>query len=262
MIRLLLLGLMLGFYPNNVGGSNSAVQETAFSVMIGDEFGALIENVIKDQRHSKAKVCSGLSNFIRRPRGITETKHCSGRALWSHCWVSGRVYLHWLTCACAIEPHNFNSNEQLYDGGGGLTKILKLNMQTKQVFLPIVAEGFASDLRTLDVGPHLRLADLSGVKGHSLRLTQSGPNQVYRPEAHKQPNKASVAHNPRESGHYLLGLKIALGTLAILSGFYFLANASSQGRRVKIGRAVAFYPLFGLLSIGAGTLLIAHSLLG
>lgn len=108
----------------------------------------------------------------------------------------------------------------------------------------------------------LSLADLSGVKGHSLRLTQSGPNQVYRPEAHKQPNKASVAHNPRESGHYLLGLKIALGTLAILSGFYFLANASSQGRRVKIGRAVAFYPLFGLLSIGAGTLLIAHSLLG
>ena len=93
-------------------------------------------------------------------------------------------------------------------------------------------------------------------------LAQSTPNQINRTETHKQANQASVSHDPSKPGHFFLGVKIKLGTLAILGGFYFLANATSHSRRVKIGPTVAFYPICGLISIGAGDLLIAHSLLG
>lgn len=62
--------------------------------------------------------------------------------------------------------------------------------------------------------------------------------------------------------YYLLGIKIALGSLAIFGGFYFLSQATKQSNERKVGRAFLLYPFIGLLGVALGGLMIAQLLLG
>ncbi|WP_333829871.1 hypothetical protein [Pararhodobacter sp.] len=141
---------------------------------------------------------------------------------------------------------------------GGLTRVCHGKVEDYAVSFIYV--GF----RRLDaqIGPYLSLTDISGGYSHPLGFSQRSPDQVHRSKAEHQAYQAGVSHDPRKPSHNLLGIKVALGALTVLGGFYFLANAVTQERRAKVGPAVALYPICGLISIAAGSLIIAYSLLG
>lgn len=156
-----------------------------------------------------------------------------------------------------IEHFHYNAN--FYHGGRRIPRISDIDPNHHASVLEVRQKFCTSDS---NICPHLLLTDISRNLGHPLGFTQRGPDQIHRANAKSQPDKAGIPHHPRKPGHGLLSIKIALGALTIFGGFYFLANAVTQGRRSKVGPAVALYPLCGLISIAAGSLLIAHSLLG
>ena len=122
----------------------------------------------------------------------------------------------------------------------------------------------AYDLWSSDRDPRsvLRVADLSGVSGHPLGLAQSTPDKIYRTDAEGEAKQTGPHHNSGGTSYTFLGIQVAFGTLLILCGFYFLKDATTQGRRGKFDFASSLYPINGLLGIAAGGFFIAHALFG
>ena len=146
--------------------------------------------------------------------------------------------------------------------GRGLTHVVNFCGYSEIVKISPDFGNLDRDFLAMNISSNLGLTNVSGVFGHLLSFPQCGPNQINRPKPDKQPDKPGPPHDASESSHLLLGIKIALGALMVLCGFYYLTNAASYRRGVEVGRAFALYPLCGILGVAAGGFLIAHTLLG
>lgn len=168
-------------------------------------------------------------------------------------WLTARYVWQWEVGGCACRnsrPSSFiHPNTNRYPNcilnleRRCLAIVHDVKRKVELLNIIIFRMGFKKNSCNIQIGPYLRLTNVSRVFSHPLSGDEGLPNKNNTEKSNNRHYDRGDKHPFGPFRHLLLGVQVLLGPLLFTGGAYSLGNAFSLGARGETGACISYFSI-------------------